>query len=251
MPHDDGKHARRCAAGIVFAMAVEADAFENRGHDTTDTLAGGLRFREGTVAGRRVAWVVSGTGIVRASRACRLLIDGHRPRLVISAGFAGGLTPRLTRGAVSSPTRVLREGHDPIGLSAVGDLGPATLVSIDRVACTAAEKSLLASATGADLVDMETWGVAEVARAAGLACASLRVVSDTGGEDLPGEIAELARPQSSWRRLGTALRVIGRRPRAAVDMWRLWEHAVIDGRTLADELERFVATLPLTDPRTA
>jgi hypothetical protein len=30
-------------------------------------------------------------------------------------------------------------------------------------------------------------------------------------------------------------------------MWRLWEHAVIDGRTLADALERAIAALPLSD----
>jgi hypothetical protein len=39
------------------------------------------------------------------------------------------------------------------------------------------------------------------------------------------------------RRLGAALAGIGRRPRAALDMWRLWEHAVVDGRALARAIE--------------
>jgi hypothetical protein len=45
------------------------------------------------------------------------------------------------------------------------------------------------------------------------------------------------------RRLGAALGALGRRPRAAFDMWTLWEHAVVDGRTLAAALEEFVREL--------
>ena len=246
-----GTPLRTCAAGVVFALDVEADAFAARSRDTTETLAGGLTFHEGTVAGRRVAWVVAGTGIDRAARACRLLIDGHRPRLIISAGFAGGLTPQLPRGRLMNPARVLRADHPPLDLGAGDSAAHAqpstTLVTVDRVVCTAVEKRTLAAATGADLVDMETWGVATVARDARLDCVSLRVVSDTATDDLPDEMARLVQPQSSLRRFGAALRAIGRRPAAAADMWRLWEHAVIDGRTLADALERAIAALPLSD----
>ena len=103
--------AQTCVAGIVFAIGTEADAFEGRARDTTATIAGGLTFQEGTVAGRRVAWVVSGAGTARASTACQLLIDGHRPGLVISAGFAGALDEHLTRGRVVSPMRASRIDH--------------------------------------------------------------------------------------------------------------------------------------------
>ena len=67
------------------------------------------------------------------------------------------------------------------------------------------------------------------------------VISDDASQDLPREIAALVQPQSGMRRLGTALAGIGRRPRAALDMWRLWEHAVVDGRTLAAALQRCLA----------
>ena len=62
-------------------------------------------------------------------------------------------------------------------------------------------------------------------------------------QDLPKEIAALVQPQSGMRRLGAALGAIGRRPRAAVDMWRLWEHAVVDGRTLAGAIKTFLEGL--------
>jgi hypothetical protein len=74
------------------------------------------------------------------------------------------------------------------------------------------------------------------AREAEIPCASVRVVSDTADQELPAEVAALAAPQSAARRLGRALGAIGRRPRAAFDLWRVWEHAVVDGRTLATAL---------------
>lgn len=240
MPRDNS------AAGVVFAMPVEADAFAARVRAVSQMHAAGLTFHEGTVAGRRVAWVVAGAGLERAERACRLLIDGHRPGFIVSAGFAGGLVAGIERGRVVAPSRAIRVEHGSIPLvdAAVSGVAKAgAIITIDHVACTAQEKESLA-ATGAELVDMETWGVARAARENGLDCVGLRVVSDTMSDELPREMAALVKPQSSLRRLGAALRAVSRRPSAAVDMWRLWEHAVVDARTLADALERLIDRLP-------
>lgn len=234
------------AAGIVFAMPVEADAFAARGQDASQVHAAGLTFHEGTVAGRRVAWVVAGTGLERAERACRLLIDGHRPGLIVSAGFAGGLVAGIERGRVVSPLLAIRAEEKSMPLVDVAVSGiakAAAIITIDHVAVTAHEKQSLA-AMGAELVDMETWGVARAARKAGLNCVGLRVVSDAASDELPHEMAALVKPQSSLRRLGSALRAVSRRPGAAVDMWRLWENAVVDARALADALERLIGHLP-------
>jgi len=254
--------------GIVFAMAVEADAFAALAQETVELSAAGLVFSEGTVAGRRVAWCVAGAGAEAAQRATRLLIDGHRPRLILSAGFAGGLDPALVRGTAVSPQQSLTStGGPPIACTATGQgslstapigpspIGPSStgiqssdlaIVSVDHVVATAAAKRALAAASGASLVDMETYAVATVAQAAGLACVSIRVISDDSSQELPREIAALIQPQSGMRRLGAALGAIGRRPQAAVDMWRLWEHAVVDGRTLARAIETFLAGLAAT-----
>ena len=244
-------------------MPVEADAFAGLATETVEVTAAGLTLYEGVVAGRRVAWCVAGAGGEAAGRATRLLIDGHRPRVIVSAGFAGGLDPSLARGTVIYPWRaVSRAGGPVIDLAATGQgiataaastadstAGSATshddlaIVSVDTVVTTAAAKRDLAVATGASLVDMETYAVATVALAAGLACVSIRVISDDASQDLPKEIAALVQPQSGMRRLGAALAGIGRRPRAALDMWHLWEHAVVDGRTLAGAITRFLEGL--------
>jgi len=235
----------RCAAAVVFAMAIEADAFTALARETVDFQAGDLTIREGVIADRRVAWCVGGAGAAAASRATRLVIDGHRPGLIITAGFAGGLDSRLARGTVARPSRVTAErGGPPLDLAAgQGGESGLTIVSVDRVVTTAAAKRDLAAATGAALVDMETHAVAAAARGAGLPCVGIRVISDDASQDLPKEIAALVQPQSGMRRLGAALGALGRRPRAAFDMWTLWEHAVVDGRTLATALEEFVREL--------
>jgi len=240
----------RPVAGIVFAVAQEADAFARLVTDTVETRAAGLVFHEATLADRRVAWCVGGIGAEAADRAARLLVDGHRPRLLVSAGFAGGLSASLARGAVVRPVlSVTADDAAPLPLAsdvtaALDPAAAATIVSVDRVVRTPEEKRALARATGGHLVDMETRSVAVVAREVGLPCAAIRVISDDAAQPLPAEVAALARPQSTGRLLGALVGAVGRRPGAALDLWRLYEHAVVDGRTLAAALADVVARLP-------
>lgn len=246
-PAADKGPPSRCAAGVVFAVPIEADAFARLANDTVDLRAGSLEFHEGLVAGRRVAWCVAGVGRDAATRATRLLVDGHRPRLLVSAGFAGGLEPSLPRGRVIRPAQVVRpDGSAELPLAHAMPLAgrPLTLVTADQIITTPAGKETLRAACGADAVDMETFAVAEAAAAADLLCASVRVISDDATQTLPREVAALARPQSSMRRLGAALGAIGRRPRAALDLWGLYENAVVDGRALAAALADLCRSLP-------
>lgn len=223
---------------IVFALAVEADGFERLVADRRETRGARFTFFTGTLGARRIVWCISGVGRAAAAAAARQLVEGHRPRLLVTAGFAGGLDPDLRRGAAVRPvTAVTDDATRPIALAAPPPStagGPLTVVTVDMVAATVAMKQGLAARTGGQLVDMETFAVAEVAVAAGLPCAAVRVISDDAHEALPGEVAALATPQSSLRRLGAVVGALGRRPAVAVDLWRLWERSVVDSRTLAD-----------------
>jgi adenosylhomocysteine nucleosidase len=237
----------RAAAGILFAVSIEADAFERLSRDRIETQAAGLSFHEAVVAGRRVAWCVTGPGREAAARAARLLIDGHAPRLLVSAGFAGGLVPAMTRGGVARPARSIGPaGGSPLQLAHPAD-DELTILTADTIVATAAAKRRLAADSSAQLVDMETHAVATVAAAAGLPCGCVRVVSDDASQDLPAEVVGLMTPQSPLRRLGAVLGGLGRRPSAALDLWKLYEHAVVDGRTLANALETLCGSLPADD----
>lgn len=237
----------RCAAGIVFALPIEAEAFARLVDKPVELRGGGIPFHEGTIGGRPVAWCIGGVGRERAARATALLLDGHRPRRIISAGFAGGLDETIARGSLGEPGAVRREADStPLPLAAAGRnpaQPPPVILTLDRIARTPAEKAALATATGAALVDMETFAVAEVAAAAGIPCHGLRVVSDAAADELPADLGRLVQPQSAARRAGAVLGMLGRRPRAVADLWRLWERAVVDGRTLAAGLVRLVETI--------
>jgi adenosylhomocysteine nucleosidase len=228
--------------GVIFAVPLEADAFARIAAPHRAVQAVGHTIHEGRVAGVPVAWCVAGMGAEAARRASRLVLAGHGPRLLVSAGFAGGLDPRLARGAVIRPIRAITPAGDPIDLAHdSGDAG--SIVTVGRIVTTVAEKRRLAETTGGRIVDMETHAVAAEARAAGLPCAAVRVVSDAAMDALPGELAALAEPRSAWHRLGGALGALGRRPRLAFELWQLYEHAVVDGRSLAAALAELCAAL--------
>lgn len=245
MPSADAprQQAAACDLGIVFAVPIEAHAFERRVTVEREVLAVGLAFREGTLAGRRVAWCVGGVGRERAARAARLLVDGHRPTLLVAAGFAGGLDRALARGAVVEPAAVRGSAADSEPLRLAAAFAGPTIVTVDRIVHSPPEKAALGAATGAALVDMETLAVAQVARDTGRLCRAVRVISDAAGDQLPADVTRLVEPQSTARRVGSLLGTLGRRPRAALDVWQLWEHAVVDGRTLAQALEALAASL--------
>ena len=244
--------APRCQLGVIFALPLEAHAFEGLVTGSRLYHVAGLTIATGSLAGQQVAWTVSGVGEAAASRAARLLCDGHDPHWLVSAGFAGGLNPDLTSGQLVLPARILAQAHPqlpphPVEASLAARLwqhhppATTTLISVDSIVASPVAKAALRQATGADLVDMESWAVATVAETAGRGFLSLRVISDAATEALPREVARLSQPLSPVRRLGTALGAIARRPGAAVDFWRLWERGLAQSQRLARGLADLVA----------
>ena len=238
--------------GLIFALPIEAHTFERRACDINDFQGQGCVIFEGRLSNHPIVWAISGVGQDAASRAAQLMVDGHQPHTLISAGFAGALTPGLEHGTVLIPNRILDDHHEciytlpqdeQIPFLAEETIKNITLVTVDSVVTSKEEKIQLREESHADLVDMESAAVARIAQEADVRFLAVRAISDTSEETLPPEVSRLSQPQSPMHRFGAALAAITRRPRAISDLWKLWEQGISCSRTLADQLEQITRAI--------
>jgi adenosylhomocysteine nucleosidase len=242
-----------CHIGFVFSLGIESGCLEDLLQGAITVRGGGLVIREGGLHGRRVALILAGAGQANARRATEILVDGHRPARVVSAGFAGGLSPKLHRNDILLADRLLNvDGRElpvelPPGLSAATaqpSVHRGTLLTTDRVVRTPSVRKALLDRTEALAVDMETFTVAEICAARQVLFSSIRVINDTADETLPRDVEHLLAQKTTATRLGAALGAVCRRPSSAKDMYQLRENALIASGRLA----RFLAkTLFLDD----
>ena len=167
---------------IAFALPQESQDFRRI-----------LAAAGGRLGGEEIRVVHLGVGPEAAATTAARLLAEERPGLLICAGFAGGLDPRLVTGDLvvaenfSAPDFVARCQELAVEIDGCF-IGP--LVSRGVPIESSAEKSALAGETGALAVDMETAAVAEACRAAGVPLLAVRVISDPASVPLPVPFAE-------------------------------------------------------------
>jgi adenosylhomocysteine nucleosidase len=171
-----------------------------------------------------------------------MLIDGHRPQRIVSAGFAGALCPDLRRNDILVADRLQTTSGDempvdlPAGLTAAlqhRDVHRGTLLTADRVIRVPSEKRAIGRQYGAMAVDMETFAVADVCRQRGVPFSSIRVINDTSDEVLPTDVEYLLGQKPGAAQWGAALGAVLRRPASAKDMYQLRENALVASLRLA------------------
>lgn len=187
--------------GVVAAMPAEARRLASH--------AGGLRVS------------VCGPGALRAAAAAgRLVSDGAIG--LVSWGCAGGLIGRLPAGALLLPRWVSSsDGYryhtfNPWRVSLLEALGGVTvcedgLVEVLEPVRDPAQKDLLAAASGAVAIDMESAAVARAASEAGIPLLVVRTIVDPPGTGVP-EIALAGLGVDGSPRLRAALLSVLRRP---------------------------------------
>ena len=97
----------RADVGVVMAMPIEAGPLLDRLQRVRRYNARSLTVTEGELEGRVVAVIVSGVGRASIRRGAERLIAGHRPRVLISAGFAGTLDATYVRNDLVAPRTVI------------------------------------------------------------------------------------------------------------------------------------------------
>ena len=152
--------------GIVAALPMEVGYLVDRLRRVRRYHAASLPVIEGELDGRIVAIAIGGMGRAAARRAAGILLDGHRPSWLISAGFAGALNPALNRYDLVLPEEVIDTDGQTFPISRPDSMAGGVrhaagrLLTVDRLILASAEKQELHRTTRADLVDMESSAVA-------------------------------------------------------------------------------------------
>jgi hypothetical protein len=107
------------------------------------------------------------------------------------------------------------------------------------MAVTGAEKSALRRETGADAVEMESARVHQLCRERSVPCATVRVISDTAGEDMPLDFNTLTTPEMKMDFVKLAL-AIAKSPGRIGGLLRLRRQTLSAASALAGALARFV-----------
>jgi adenosylhomocysteine nucleosidase len=148
-------------------------------------------------AGERWLLAANGPGALAA----QTLRDKRNVEGIVSTGFCGALDPTLRIGdivvsnaEVSSPRPFVR----------------GEILSVDRVAVTAAEKRALRERTGAAAVEMEARVVEAKAREWGVPFRCVKVVSDLASEDMPLDFNLYRDSEGRFSRSRIALAAIAR-----------------------------------------
>ncbi len=124
---------------------------------------------------------VGGIGEKFARRAAEVAIEHAKPKLLLSAGIVGAISPKLKVGDVGKIRQVVDVATGAIYPTTGGDWVLATSQDVSD----AAEKHELLTKFGADVVDMEAAAVAQVAKERGLEFAAIKSISDDAEFDMP------------------------------------------------------------------
>jgi nucleoside phosphorylase len=175
-------------------LYIAAEAFELKGLANQLTGVRPLKWpvsyaQEGILNDRRILLAANGAGPKLAAQALEIAIraiaaadlQSSALEAVFSVGLCGALRTDLQEGQVIVGTAV--NGLPSCAIECARPFISGEILSQDRIAGTAAEKSELARRfPDALAVEMEALGVAERAKRAGLSFACIKVVSDRADE---------------------------------------------------------------------
>lgn len=147
-----------------------------------------LAITEGHLAGQGVVILHTGVGAEMAAKRAAAFMERVRPRLVIGAGFAGGLDPSLRLGDliigtnVSAPDQVER-CRALVQPTERVHFGP--IVGAHVPIETVAEKAEFARISRGLAVDMESAALTAACASVGVPFLSVRAISDSADAALP------------------------------------------------------------------
>jgi len=188
-----------------------------------------------------VVTLIVGIGRQNAEKSVRSFLTASAPALVLTCGFAGGLNPELKLGdVIFEPAGPAANNQKLTEALLAAGARPAKIYCADRIATTVAEKQALRAATGADAVEMESGAIQAVCAERGLACVTVRVISDTAHEALPLDFNALAKADKSLD-FGKLAWAITKSPGKIGALMQLQKKTKFAAERLADVLAKIIS----------
>lgn len=182
--------------------------------------------------------VCGGIGAQAAARAAQAVVELYGPDAMVSAGFAGSLSPELRVGQIFLPSRVSDAASGKIYEAECGaGTGGGMLLTIAEIAGRE-EKHRLVEHFQARALDMEAAAVAEVAAKSDLRFMAVKAISDEMEDELP-PMQEFVRSDGRFA-TGRFLLYVVLRPWVWPAIFRLTQNASEASRNLSSALRRLV-----------
>jgi adenosylhomocysteine nucleosidase len=171
---------------------------------------------------------LTGMGPLAAAAGSESLLSCGATALM-SFGLAGALDPSLPPGSIFLPGAVTDRSGTTLATDApwrarlttrAAANTTGTLLTVSHPVATATRKAALFDVTGARAVDMESFGVAQVAHAAGVPFVATRVIVDGAGDSLPAAVLAATDPNGQTSVWGL-VRGLSRDPRELAALVRL------------------------------
>lgn len=172
---------------IVSAFELELDAVSQAVGVKSTCSLNGIDYLLAEYGGRETVIYLSGVGPTKAEETTESTLESFRVQALVFSGIAGGLNPdlqvgdvtipgewyELTSGKLVSIDTVLLETAQP--LKSEGVIFSESGVTADRFV---SDGTSIFAIYHADVVDMETYAVARVAREEGIPFIAVRSISD-------------------------------------------------------------------------
>ena len=235
--------------GIVVQDHREAVGVIDRLDGLLTIEAARAKVFEGGLGGRRVALIVCGPGSDSAAEATQVLLEGHHPGLLMSAGFGVGLTSNLAAGELLLAEQIVSEAGELIA-----DGPPASpvaqslwrtgrLLSVTPVPPAITQRQQLAAQYNALAADTHAYSVLHVARQNAIPCAALCVIRHDCGQPVDHDLELLQRKQTLTRKMGLLTGLALNRPGTLKTVWNEKEQDLMMADRLADGIAHVISAM--------
>ena len=141
-------------------------------------LAGGSLY-----ISERIHFLRTGIGSRKTREVCTLYLNRFRPGEIINIGFSGKLDASLSIGQIYPVSTFQAEGKSPIAPAAGKPVPGVSLLSVEKAVTSTRVRDKLHRESGAGIVDMEAYYLAEICAENGTPFSCFKIISDDADQN--------------------------------------------------------------------